>query len=240
LEELQTHYTARPLEIIYADFLCSYLQHLKLRAEPLVIDLFEERSVSLTHLYGVRCVNLASNRISDTNNVSKDLRFKIAKIMSGEDESHVKSQHPTIFHGLLISDLPLKEKSLDEAIPDPTAKLDLINLEKLPYLSACIQEGIRLFYGVSAPNPRISPDKAMRYKDWVIQAGTPVSMTTIDVHHDEDVFPNSREYIPERWLHNPKPKENDNLSRYFVAFGKGARSCLGIKYYLNILSGSRC
>ena len=82
---------------------------------------------------------------------------------------------------------------------------------------------------------RISPDKLTKYKDWVIPAGTPVSMTIIDVHHDEHVFPNSRSFIPERWLDNPKTKDGVNLNRYFVSFGKGARSCLGIKYVLNTM-----
>lgn len=141
----------------------------------------------------------------------------------------------------LLSNPPILTKlqaELKEAILDPTTKLDLVDLEKLPYLSACIQEGIRLSYGVSSRNPRISPDKAIRYKDWVVPAGTPLSMTIIDVHHDEHIFPNSRAFIPERWLNNPKTEDGVTLSRYFVAFGKGARSCLGIKYVPNNLPGS--
>ncbi|KAH7417587.1 putative cytochrome P450 [Cadophora sp. MPI-SDFR-AT-0126] len=203
--------------------------------------------------------------------LQKDLRVKIAKIISGEDQSHIKSHHPTIFHELLESNLPPHEKSIDRlgdeaqlmigaglettawaltiitfhltsnpfilaklrseleaAIPDPTVQLDSLFLEKLPYLSACVQEGIRLSYGVSSRNPRISPDKPTKYKDFVIPAGTPVSMTIVDVHHDEHIFPDSRSFIPERWLDNPRTENGANLNRYFVAFGKGARSCLGI------------
>jgi cytochrome P450 len=118
---------------------------------------------------------------------------------------------------------------LEAAIANPTIKVDSLSLEKLPYLSACNQEGIRLSYGASARNPRISPDNLTRYKDWAIPAGTPASMTTVDIHHDEHIYPSSRSFIPERWLDNPKTEERDSLNRYFVAFGKGARSCLGIK-----------
>jgi len=115
-------------------------------------------------------------------------------------------------------------------MPDPTNKLNSIQLERLPYLSACIQEGIRIAYGVSSRLPRISRTKATKYKDWNIPAGTPVSMTLIDVHHDESLFRNPRSFIPERWLGNPKTGDGCSLNRYFVAFGKDARSCLGVKY----------
>jgi len=116
---------------------------------------------------------------------------------------------------------------LCEAIPDPLAPTDWLQLEKLPYLTACIREGVRLSYGVSARKPRVL-DKPMLYKDWVIPARTPVSMTIVDVHHDERVYPNSYSFIPERWLNNPKAPNGSPLDRYFVGFGKGARSCLGI------------
>ena len=136
----------------------------------------------------------------------------------------------TSYH--LIGNPPILKKlrtELQAAIPDPEANLDSLSLERLPYLSACIQEGIRLSYGISARNPRISPDKSTKYRDWSIPAGTPVSMTIVDVHHDEHIFPDSRSFIPERWLDNPQTEEGDNINRYFVAFGKDARSCLGIK-----------
>jgi cytochrome P450 len=122
------------------------------------------------------------------------------------------------------------QTELKAAIPDPTIEPDLPQLEKLPYLSACIQEGIRLSYGLAVRHARISQDKATKYKAWTIPAGTPVSMTIVDVHHDEHIYPNSRSFIPERWLDNPKTEEGESLSRYFVSFGKGSRSCIGIKY----------
>lgn len=126
------------------------------------------------------------------------------------------------------------QKELNAAIPDPTAPLDWRHLEELPYLSACIKEAVRLSYGVTARNPRISPDKPMEYKTWTIPTGTPVSMTIVDVHHDEAIYPDSQSFVPERWLESPKTSNGSPLDRYFVSFGKGARSCLGIKYVLGL------
>lgn len=56
------------------------------------------------------------------------------------------------------------------------------------------------------------------------------------MHHHEEIFPESYKYKPERWLGNPKgPDGIKQLSRYMVAFGRGARSCLGMHMaYLEI------
>ena len=115
-----------------------------------------------------------------------------------------------------------------QAIPDPMAPLDFGKLEKLPYLSACIREGIRLSYGVTSRMPRLA-HKDLQYKDWTIPARTPTSMTIVDVNHDEEVFPDPHNFIPDRWLDNPKTKKGDSLEHYFVGFSKGARSCIGVK-----------
>ncbi|KAJ9611207.1 hypothetical protein H2200_004390 [Cladophialophora chaetospira] len=116
---------------------------------------------------------------------------------------------------------------LESAIPDPTAPLSWTDLEKLPYLTGCVREAVRLSYAVTTRNPRLFT-KPLAYKDWVIPPRTPVSMTIVDVNDDEDIFPYPREFKPERWLNSSKTKDGSSLDRYFVGFGKGTRSCLGI------------
>jgi cytochrome P450 len=124
------------------------------------------------------------------------------------------------------------KSELDAALPDVNTELDWLQLEKLPFLTGCIQEAIRLSYGLSARQQRVSPNKSIKYRDWIIPPGTPVSMTIVDVHHDEKIYPKSKEFIPERWMNNPKTEDGSSLGRYFVAFGKDARGCLGTKYVL--------
>jgi cytochrome P450 len=120
---------------------------------------------------------------------------------------------------------------LREAFPDLNAPdaLSFQQLEKLPYLRACIREGIRLSHGVSGRNPRVV-DTPMVYDKWTIPAATPVSMTSRDVHFDEAIYPKPKEFLPERWLNNPRAPDGSSLDHYFVAFGKGPRLCIGIKY----------
>jgi len=119
-------------------------------------------------------------------------------------------------------------QELDEAIPDPTQPLKWADLERLPYLTGCIREAVRLSYPVSTRNPRLL-SKPLVYNEWVIPPRTPVSMTIVDVNNDEDIFPEHEKFKPERWINPPKTKDGSSLERYFICFQKGTRSCLGIK-----------
>ncbi|CVK87181.1 related to cytochrome P450 CYP3/CYP5/CYP6/CYP9 subfamilies [Fusarium proliferatum] len=115
---------------------------------------------------------------------------------------------------------------LKAAIPDPSQPLSLLVLERLPFLTGVVQEGVRLSHAISHRLHRICPDETLVYRaddrEWRIPPGTPLSMTSNLVHHDERVFPDSHTFKPERWVNDPL------LDRYLVAFGKGGRACLGI------------
>lgn len=120
------------------------------------------------------------------------------------------------------------QAELMEAIPDPSNPPPLSVLEKLPFLFACLQEGIRLSYGAIARSQRISKHNPIKYNDWVIPPGVMVSLDTYHMHHDETVFPNSFEFKPERWLGNPRgPDGEKSLTKYLTAFGRGTRMCVG-------------
>ena len=97
-------------------------------------------------------------------------------------------------------------------------------LEQLPYLSACIAEGNRLSFGVTARVCRIAPDEALQYKGYTIPPGTPVSMTSLCVHTDERIFPDPWTFNPDRWL----GPEGVARRKYQMAFNKGGRNCIGI------------
>ncbi|EGC49196.1 cytochrome P450 [Histoplasma capsulatum var. duboisii H88] len=97
-------------------------------------------------------------------------------------------------------------------------------LGKLPYLTSVILEGLRLSYGVSTRLQRKSPEQAIQYKNYCIPPGTPVGMTSVLMHHNETIFPDSCKFAPERWL---DLQERKRLERYLVSFGKGSRRCVG-------------
>lgn len=126
----------------------------------------------------------------------------------------------------LPSVLAKLKKELETAIPNPSTLGALSSLEQLPYLTACVQEGLRLSCGVSSRLQRICPDEDLVFPDgkrnWTIPRGTPVSMTGTLIHYDPTVFPDPTAFRPERWLENPR------LDKYLVAFSRGSRQCIGI------------
>ena len=115
------------------------------------------------------------------------------------------------------------EAELEHAMPDGRLP-PLKQLEQLPYLSAVVQEGYRISYGVTHRLQRVSPDEALIYHDYVIPAGTPVGMTSIFMHENPKYFPDPKAFKPQRWL---KSSERNRLGKYLVNFSKGTRGCLG-------------
>ncbi|KAL6229443.1 hypothetical protein BDW75DRAFT_245730 [Aspergillus navahoensis] len=103
---------------------------------------------------------------------------------------------------------------------------DTTHLERLPYLSACIKEGLRMSYGVTHRLQLIA-EEPLICSGVTIPAGTPVGMTSIFMHDSPAVFPEPREFRPERWLETDV-ETVQAMNRHFVPFSKGSRMCLGM------------
>ncbi|KAH7316957.1 cytochrome P450 [Stachybotrys elegans] len=116
-------------------------------------------------------------------------------------------------------------EELSSAIPDPSTLPDLVDLERLPYLSAVIKEGFRLSSVVTTRLPRSAPDEDLYYGDWIIPAGTFVSMSTYFILRDPNIFPQPSKFIPERW--ELCPTELQRLEKYLLPASKGTLGCLG-------------
>lgn len=129
----------------------------------------------------------------------------------------------------ILSDKHVLKTLMDElvtAMPDPAHPLPLVDLEQLEYLTAITFEALRISHGVSHRLQRVSPDQALRYHDRIIPAGTPVSMTSVHMHNNTDIFPSPQLFKPERWL--PLETEGRRLQKYLLAFSRGSRQCLGM------------
>ena len=63
-------------------------------------------------------------------------------------------------------------------------------------------------------------------------------MTLYDVHEDSAIFPDPKEFLPERWLQDDSEEGkaiSARLHRFLVPFSKGTRQCLGLKQVVHML-----
>ncbi|KAI9148249.1 Cytochrome P450 monooxygenase TRI4 [Paramyrothecium foliicola] len=149
-------------------------------------------------------------------------------------ESPAKSLN-TIFYHLLAN--PQIMSKLREELNTVARPASWAQLERLPYLTAVIEEGHRLSFGVTARTARIAREtltytptsyaahSSSSGKSLKIPAGTPMSTTTLSAHTAPSVFPDPFVFDPERWL----GEEGRKLQKYQMSFGKGSRKCLGIE-----------
>jgi len=115
---------------------------------------------------------------------------------------------------------------LSSISPGSIGAVPLSALEKLPYLTAVIYEGLRVGYGVPHRLQRVSPDTSLQYGEYTIPPGTPVSMSAMLQHEDATVFLEPMKFRPQRWL--PIETEGQRLHRYLISFSKGTRQCVGM------------
>ncbi|KAI0183573.1 cytochrome P450 [Xylaria flabelliformis] len=121
--------------------------------------------------------------------------------------------------------LPRLREEVDSVTPTGASRPSTADLESLPWLTAIIKETLRIST-LTARLTRVAPEEALQYQDWVMPAGTAVSMTPREISYDPEIFPSPTEFRPERWL--PSNPNLDRCNRYLVSFSRGSRMCLGI------------
>ncbi|CAG8071881.1 unnamed protein product [Penicillium nalgiovense] len=116
-------------------------------------------------------------------------------------------------------------EELKKAMPTMDTTPILLELEQLPYLSACVKESLRLACPVPGRLPRIGPvGKPLIVDDKHIPPGTIVGMSAYNLHFAESLWGHDvHDFIPERWLN----REDEKLDQWLAPFSKGARSCVG-------------
>ncbi|KAH8897331.1 cytochrome P450 [Thozetella sp. PMI_491] len=114
---------------------------------------------------------------------------------------------------------------LSTALQDVPKPVDVKVLEKLPYLTAVLMEGLRLSPGQATRTQRIAPDRDLFYNDYRIPAGTPVGMTTLLLHTDPEVYPDPLTFNPDRWM---DPTERKKAEKTWFPFLRGTRMCIGM------------
>ncbi|ODM87121.1 Cytochrome P450 3A4, partial [Orchesella cincta] len=118
-------------------------------------------------------------------------------------------------------------KELEQALSNnPNIDHELISESNIPYISACINETLRL-------QPSFYRPERICGKDWnhngvSIKKGTVVMIPTWAANRNPKYFPDEPEkFKPERFL----PENKGNNEPYaFTSFGFGPRSCIGVRF----------
>lgn len=113
----------------------------------------------------------------------------------------------------------IKEKLLEE-VNDLGVNPDPLEVFRAPYLSAVCNETLRIYPIIPIVTPRVAKSRVtIGNRDF--ESGTIFAPCVYLTHHKEDLYPNSFQFKPERFL------ERQYNSYEFFPFGGGNRRCLG-------------
>ena len=95
---------------------------------------------------------------------------------------------------------------------------------KLPYLTVCIKEAMRIHPSVGLHLPRHVPEPGAEIAGYYLAPGWRVGMNAAVVHYDRNTFGHDAdEFLPERWFR----KGADKMDQFMFQYGGGRRVCGG-------------
>ena len=101
-------------------------------------------------------------------------------------------------------------------------------MRELPYLQACIKEGLRVFPPITALRERVTPPEGDVISGYKVPGGVNIGLNMRGVLLSEVFGPDPDVYRPERWLEATPEKLNEMKSVQELVFGHGFTRCLGI------------
>ncbi|GFN19721.1 cytochrome P450 [Aspergillus tubingensis] len=123
---------------------------------------------------------------------------------------------------------PEKMRKLRQEIETAFSMEEEISIQSvagLKYLTACLEEGWRLYPPIPSGLPRQVPGEGFEIAGRWVPGGAAVSVHSWATSRSPKNFRNPDEFIPERWLGDPAYKD-DNLQSVQV-FHVGPRNCIG-------------
>lgn len=113
---------------------------------------------------------------------------------------------------------------LDNALDPDEIVAPFDKVKDLPFLKACLDEGMRFIPPTSAGLPRRTPPEGARVMGEWIAGNVGVSVPIYTAHRDPAVFHNPDEFNPQRWM---DPSERRRMESCFIPFSTGGRGCIG-------------
>lgn len=168
---------------------------------------------------------LLESDLPPTEKSSTRLTDEALVLVGAGAETTAKTLVQLTFH--LTSNPTILQKLRTElrTVPRPNERFSLTDLRQLPYFTAIVYEGLRLFGSLAMVQGRVCPTETLLYKGWKIPPGTEVSELPCALLHDENIFPDPEKFVAERWIGLSGQKKYLRTAPFFSA---GARNCLGI------------
>ncbi|KAJ6554669.1 cytochrome P450 [Mycena capillaripes] len=123
------------------------------------------------------------------------------------------------------------QQELDSVITDGDDLFDVNRHQELQFLSACINETLRLH----PPLPSNGGSRQVHLNQCgrtiagrFIPAGTSVYTPPYSLHRNPDYFSYPDQFLPDRWLPNSKFERHDTSA--FMPFSLGSANCVGQKF----------
>ncbi len=175
---------------------------------------------------------LLSSSLPESEKDSPRLAEEASVLLSAGTDSSANTLSAITFH--LLSNPEILEKlrkELEISIPDRNERTlpSFGKVEQLPYLSAVIQEGLRLHPAVSGRQQRVAPTEDLVYtnpntgKTYALPRGTTMAMNPVLLSRLEEVYPEPGVFRPERFIENPRLRDKS------LTFPRGSRMCLGMQ-----------
>jgi hypothetical protein len=97
---------------------------------------------------------------------------------------------------------------------------------KLPFVTSCIKEAMRLHPSVGLSMQRLAPAEGIELAGKFIPQGYRIGVNPAVVHYDKDTFgADANQFRPERWLVSEESFKA--MERVILTFGAGTRTCIG-------------
>ncbi|KAK1983994.1 cytochrome P450 [Colletotrichum cereale] len=127
-----------------------------------------------------------------------------------------------------LAQSPTVYRKLKDELASPAALQ--ADPQTLPYLRGVVREGLRLSMANPTRLPRVVPPTGLSFstkmpsgkaRTFEFPGGTCIGCAPFSLHFNDDIFPDSRSFKPERWL-----EPTDKMVRDYIPFGLGTRQCI--------------
>lgn len=172
--------------------------------------------------------------LKDPSFMTRDrmLAVTVSNMFAGSDTTAISLRsvfynlikHPQDMEDLLAELSQGRERGVISVTEDGLHKWS--EVKDLPYLGAVIKEALRVHPAVGLPLERIVPASGVELCGHFLPPGTIVGCSAWAVHLDKVFGDRPQEFRPRRWL-EASPEQYKAMEKAFLAFGAGARTCVG-------------